>query len=289
MKRNNKIRKGTAAFVFAGIAAGAAFLLLKSRKSTSPPIKMEEAINIVNENKPTEEVSTTVDTEYINEEDVEEIDEAYESYIRKNIAEIEAEYINEMKEKEEKLRKGIDPNSDEAYESYIRMKIADFEPESLESETITRLFYIGFVPVTQGDRGIFSALKEERASFFGHDSKWSKELAWADIFLRYADRVTYFLKDNTESWIGFMLDHLEITLSTYDDELSDILEQLEQHDYINDNTGLYGLFGLNDYGMECLNEQLIYQVEKIPSFETEFKAFLDMVTSTEEDEDDSIQ
>ena len=199
---------------------------------------------------------------------------------------LEDEEHDEKLEDEEgdgKMRKGTDPNSSQALEQFINMNTADLQKGFGDDQMLRILFGIPFKPETTGDKVLYGALLASRLDFFGPESKWSNIVTWADVLIHYADKLDFEIGGGQSAWIHHFFEHLEFVPQMNREEMRFQLTNLTKHNFINHNTGLFGLFGLDDSGCLDLHCQLEYSVEKRYSFEMEFNSFIEMKLSEEEE------
>lgn len=204
--------------------------------------------------------------------------------ILKPIKDEEAKYIPE--EGTRKVKKGTDINSPYALGQFINMEMAELKETSDEGQIVRMLFNHAFEPGKGGDRTLASSLMDNRAGFFGPDSKWADTVTWGDLILHYARKLDYHLDEGVGHWVRYILDHLDITPYIDNDLLFLIFDRLSDHTYVNEYSGLSGLFGLDDDGCQYVEGHLDMTMDHKATFEMEFNGFLNMLDETDEDEEE---
>ena len=190
----------------------------------------------------------------------------------------EIKYIDETRQEkleeggENKLKRGVDPNSKYAMETYIRAKIS--EVSSHNHSVIYKLFEYEFAPATAADRITYEVLLERRMEFFGPSSKYSNFVSWADLILYYAERMDFDLDEGIGRWTDYILTQLDITATTKDDDINYILHDVAHHRFLNHETGFATMFALDDAGMMFVQKMISRTISKEQTFEMEFNAFL---------------
>ena len=200
---------------------------------------------------------------------------------------IEKEEDDEDNDNEEggpKLKKGIHPDSPEAMTSYYNVLLADFVGS--DTYNILRdLFIISFEPRPGDEVILLTNLYADRESFFGEDSRWTKEaVSWAEVIIKYISRISYNIGDEYIEWAEHIFDQLGLEVDMHQEEIIDILYPVLNHEFTNPDTGLFGLFGLDDAGANYM----VYAASKDSSarytFDMEYNAFLNMSLEGMEDE-----
>lgn len=177
------------------------------------------------------------------------------------------------------LKKGTDPNSEYALEQFINMQTAEFKKGSEQERVLRTLYKHEYEPENSGDRTTYDNLLDIRREFFGEDSKWSGSTTWAELILYYAERLTYDLDNTIEYWTTYILDHLQIDTGTREEDLIDTFYNLNDHEFVNHDSGYFGLFGLDDEAMKVLYNHLLRSMYHKYAFEMEFNAFLNMINN----------
>lgn len=192
----------------------------------------------------------------------------------------------ELKERARHLKKGQDPSSLVALNTFISMHLADLDENTIAYRGLEKLFGIEFEPSTRGDIVLHNALKTERADFFGlgSRSKWIDNITWADVVVFYAEKLEYHLGYTNDYWIGYIIDCMDID-SKEGKELEYTLNAMADHDYINDDTETFGIFGIDADSMGRLEDQVIHAVDKAYTFDMELSAALHMFMERDEEED----
>lgn len=192
----------------------------------------------------------------------------------------------ELKERARHLKKGQDPSSLVALNTFISMHLADLDENTIAYRGLEKLFGIEFEPSTRGDIVLHNALKTERADFFGlgSRSKWIDNITWADVVVFYAEKLEYHLGYTNDYWIGYIIDCMDID-GKEGKELEYSLNAIADHDYINDDTETFGIFGIDADSMGRLEDQVIHAVDKAYTFDMELSAALHMFMERDEEED----
>lgn len=187
------------------------------------------------------------------------------------------EVMYEMREKN--LEKGdktlrFDPDSLDAKKQYIQMELADWNPQEDMHMTLTMLFDFPFKPKNDGDDSLRTNLIEYRSHFFGFGSKWTREVTYADVILHYARAAEYNCDESIRYWVDYFMDFNEIAYHLSSHELDEIIDDLNNHIYINKDMGTFGLFGLTRESMNNAIKIASRNVDKEVTYEIEFNEFL---------------
>ena len=275
MNKGFKIMAGVA------VAAASSFVVWKLWKKHKEENDVPEEIIRVEDLKRLKEEAGVI-PKFGSAKDVLE-DDPLEPVFDMGFEDFEETEINDEEDGETKMRKGTDPNSSYALEQFINMNTADLQKGCRDDQMLRVLFSIPFKPETTGDRVLYGALLASRLDFFGQDSKWSNIVTWADVVIHYANKLDFEIAGGISAWIHHFFEHLQFVPKMNREELKFQLSNLAKHNFINHNTGLFGLFGLDDSGCTDLHCQLEYSVEKRYSFEMEFNSFIEMKLSEEEE------
>lgn len=207
------------------------------------------------------------------------IEERYDSGdtdgLRENMLEIgidEYENPQEFTEEDEVLKH--DPNSQEALEQFIAMNLAEWAPGSETYDTLVYLFTFPFAPRTEGDELLRLGLINDRMDFFGEESKWNNRVTYADVILHFAREIMFNVDGSIGFWVDLLLENVGITQFTSSATVDYILKELNNHTYMNDDTGMYGLFGLDDDGIDEAYVTADKQVNTDITYEIQFNEFL---------------
>lgn len=215
----------------------------------------------------------------VKDAEIKEIEERYESGetdgLREEMVEIgldEYENPTPIRKEDEKLRH--EPNSREARDQFIRMKTAEWSPGDEAYNILVYLFTFPFTPTSQEDKLLRKVLMYNREEFFGEDSTWNSRITWGDVILHYAESLEFNLGESINYWTEFILDNIGINEMMSSDFIDQMLTDLANHSFYNDDTNLFGLFGLDDDQLD--NAYLIAddQVEPGLTFDIQFNEYL---------------
>ena len=188
----------------------------------SPQIPLEET------EAPSEEGSTFDD--YFDEEEA--IDELDDSLDMDGIF---------KERKEEKLRH--DPNSQAAIDQYKLMIMSDFENDPDTYDTLLKTWDESFKPINERDETVMLHIWEERCRFFGEDSIYSEQATMAELFIFYANKLSYDYDVAPLYGLKSIFYVLGINDTTGETEISNVMRQITHHDFVN-RDNMYGIFGL---------------------------------------------
>lgn len=236
----------------------------------------EDLIYDAIEAKVTSEVTSDAyhENEYPNED--------YEYYMKLANGEIEEVdeadtrgYLNERSG--EKLRH--DPNSKEAMAQYKLMILSDYESVADSYDTLQRLWDYSFVPINPRDAIVNDHIFEERARFFGDDSKFVKDdfATMAELFIFWVNKLSWDYDVDIAETMQEVLTLAELDPTIGETDLSDILSSLEAHNYVS-KSGRYGLFGLtlDDFNEDIKNYPgVIIETNSDIGFDMEYNVFCD--------------
>lgn len=146
-----------------------------------------------------------------------------------------------MERKEEKLRH--DPDSKEAIDQYKLMIMSDFESDSDIYDTLLKTWNETFIPVNERDGTILLHIWEERCRFFGEHSIYSNKATMAEVFIFYANKLSYDYGVDPLYALRSIFFVLGINKSIGVTEIGVIMRTLTHHDFVNKDN-MYGMFGL---------------------------------------------
>lgn len=184
------------------------------------------------------------------------------------------EPVEEEEESEEDDELRHDPNSTDAREQYIRMELAEWRPLDDTYQTLNNLFDFPFVPHNDGDHDLLTRIIDHRVQFFGFESKWAKEVTFADIILYYARQAEFNCGESVSYWAEYFLSLNELDHRYTNADLDDTIDQLNAHTYYNEHTKTYSLFGLSQDYMEQAVKIANMNVDSWVTYEIEFNEFL---------------
>lgn len=180
------------------------------------------------------------------------------------------------------MRRGTDPDSRSAHEQYINMMVAEFKDNPEFSRTLGVLFRHDYIGRNDDDRRLWTNLMTRRSSFFG-TSKWNKHVSWADVILYYGEQVAYNRNDDMTYWVEQILDQVQVDDRTPTAYLTSLFEDLLNHEFHNQQTGGFGLFGLDETSVAYMEEMSLRNPERgIITFDMELNAFLGQLSREDE-------
>lgn len=223
----------------------------------SPQIPLEETDGPIEE-------GSTADDYFDEEEAIDELDDS-----------LDTEGIIINREEEEKLRH--DPNSQAAIDQYKLMVMSDFESDPDVYDTLMKVWEVGFVPVNERDETIALHIWEERCRFFGDDSKFVDDATMAELFIFYANKLSYDYDVSPLYALRGMFFEIGINDTTGETEISNIMRDLMHHDFVN-RDNLYGLFSL-PMGIYVNRikkyPQVVFNSNEDVGFDMEYNVFCD--------------
>lgn len=181
-------------------------------------------------------------------------------------------FIEIMTEEDMVLRH--DPNSAEARNQYIRMELAEWRYDEETYICLLDLFQFPFIPQNDGDEDTRNQLLDHRAQFFGHNSKWSNEVSYADLILHYGRKLTFELDEDVRFWVDELVAYTEFCGGMPSRFADDCIKELNAHTYHNEELDTYGLFGLSSEEMDGAITQARSHVDKEVTYEIEYNEFL---------------
>lgn len=219
-------------------------------------------------NEEFEEFEEDIDEETA-EAEVSATDDGYGFYDDVNFDIPLAEYMTE----EDKVLRH-EPNSIQARQQYLKMELAEWVPMEDAYQTLLKLYDFPFVPQNDGDHMLMTKIIDYRSQFFGFNSKWTKEVDFADIVLYFAKMADYNCGNGIRYWVDYILDHNEFHHTFGSARLGNVLEELNAHTYYNEEKQTYGLFGLSSEGMESAIATASRNIDKSVTYEIEFNELL---------------
>lgn len=178
--------------------------------------------------------------------------------------------------KDEKLRH--DPNSQAAIDQYKLMIMSDFESDPDLYDTLLKTWDEIFAPVNERDETIMLHIWDERCRFFGEDSIYSEGATMAELFIFYANKLSYDYDVDPIYALRNIFFNLDINDTTGETEIGDVMRQITHHDFVN-GQNLYGIFGipLNVYEKEIKKyPQVIIKSNDDVGFDMEYNVFCNL-------------
>ena len=178
--------------------------------------------------------------------------------------------------KEEKLRH--DPNSQAAIDQYRLMIMSDFENDPDTYDTLLKTWEESFKPINERDETIMLHIWEERCRFFGEDSIYSEQATMAELFIFYANKLSYDYDVAPLYGLKSIFYVLGINDTTGETEISNVMRQVVHHNFVN-RDNMYGIFGIPMHKYE--SRILTYPQVSIRSnddigFDMEYNVFCDL-------------
>lgn len=216
---------------------------------------------------PSEEGSTADD--YFDEEEA--IDELDDSLNTDGII---------IERTDEKLRH--DPNSKAAIDQYKLMIMSEFEHDPDIYDTLVKTWDVLFKPVNERDETVELHIWEERCRFFGEDSIFVNDATMAELFIFYANKLSYDYDVDPLYALRSIFFSIGINDTTGTTEIDDIMRQLMHHDYVS-RKNRYGIFGITMEDYE--NRIKTYPQVRINGnedigFDMEYNVFCDLYGDT---------
>lgn len=177
-----------------------------------------------------------------------------------------------MTEEDKVLRH--EPNSIEALQQYMKMELAEWVPMEETYQTLLKLFNFPFVPKNDGDHMLMTKIIDYRVQFFGFQSRWVKEVSFAEIILYFVKSLDYNCGGGVRQWVEHILNYNDLHHLATSGKIDEVLERLNSHTYFNERTGTYGLFGLDERYLESAIEIAKRHVDQSLTYEIEFNEFL---------------
>lgn len=248
----------------------------------------DEEIHFISDIEEVEKVSTVkavkaikaseyVEEEYEEEEDDNDgIDENIEGPKFSVTPLIDFRYFEDgINPKEDKTLR-FDPNSPEARHQFIRMELSEWGEEYTNPayRMMIVLCEMPFIPTNPGDELLRTQIIDYKVQFFGWDSRWNKEISFADVIFHYARVAEFNCGESVRFWCEYMFDHFEIDEDSTSHDIETVLMHMCNHTYFNQDTQTFGLFGLTRQQMD----EAIRIANRTPgrtlTFEIEFQEFL---------------
>lgn len=223
----------------------------------SPQISLEEPETDIEE-------GSTADDYFDEEEAIDELDDS-----------LDTDGIL-IERKDEKLRH--DPNSQAAIDQYKLMIMSDFESDPDIYDTLLKTWDESFKPVNERDETIELHIWDERCRFFGEDSIYSEGATMAELFIFYANKLSYDYDVDPIYALKGIFFNLDINDTTGETEIGNVMRQITHHDFVNAQN-LYGIFGIpmNVYEKEIKKyPQVIIKSNNDVGFDMEYNVFCNL-------------
>ena len=181
-----------------------------------------------------------------------------------------------IERKDEKLRH--EPNSQAAIDQYKLMIMSDFESDPDLYDTLLKTWDEILAPVNERDETIMLHIWDERCRFFGEDSIYSEGATMAELFIFYANKLSYDYDVEPIYALRSIFFNLGINDTSGETEISIIMRTVTHHDFVNDQN-LYGIFGipLNVYEKEIKKyPQVIIKSNNDVGFDMEYNVFCNL-------------
>lgn len=167
-----------------------------------------------------------------------------------------------------------DPNSDEARHQYIRMELADWRPDNDVYRILIQLFEIPFIPNNDGDEILRTQIIDHKVQFYGWNSRWNKEVSFADVIFHYARAAEFNCGESVLYWVEYFLDYTDFEWDSTSEQFDRIVLRLNSHTYFNQERQTFGLFGLTREAMDQAILIASRNLDRSVTYEIEFNEFL---------------
>lgn len=167
-----------------------------------------------------------------------------------------------------------DPNSVEAKHQYIRMELADWHHDDDVYRTLLQLFEFAFVPTSDGDETLRTQIIEYKVQFFGFNSRWNREVSFADVILHYARKAEFNCGEGIAYWAEYFLSFNEFYWDNTSKQNDTLILRHNSHTYFNEERQTFGLFGLSREGMDQAIRTANMNLDRSVTYEIEFNEFL---------------
>ena len=292
------------------IVGGTIYAIVKARqaeKAEDEAISLDEAKEIVARTKnSTDEIHFTTEIEDFQEhqeeisiqkvminsilvnvdeeddEDEEDMDDIYH-YVADDIEGPEIPTIEPLKDffyyeegidpKEDKTLR-YEPDSVEAKHQFIRMELADWEVNHDVYRIMLQLFEFPLIPTTEGDEILRTQIIDYKVQFFGFNSRWNKEVSFADVILHYARSAEFNCGESVAYWVEYFLDFSDFQWDSTSNQIDELILSLNSHTYFNEERQTFGLFGLSRDSMDQAIKIANRNIDRSVSYEIEFNEFL---------------
>lgn len=181
-----------------------------------------------------------------------------------------------MERKEEKLRH--DPDSKEAIDQYKLMIMSDFESDPDIYGALLKTWNETFIPINERDDTVLLHIWEERCRFFGDHSIYTNKATMAEVFIFYANKLSYDYGVDPLYALRSIFFGLDIDNNTGGTEIGVIMRTLTHHDFVNKDN-MYGMFSLPmDIYETRIKEypQIAFESNEDVGFDMEYNVFCDL-------------
>lgn len=227
----------------------------------------EDHIKLMGTTEDSEEpIGSAIYDDHLSKDDLEAPDFVYD-----NIS-FEVPLIETMTEEDKVLR--YEPSSNDARNQFIKMELAEWVPMEESYSMMLSLFTFPFKPANDGDWDLKTRIIDYRVQFFGFNSKWSKEVTFADVILHYARESVFHIGEDTRHWVNYFLDYTEFDVHKSSHRVDLILDKLNNHVYHNKERDTFGFFGLSKQAMTGAIDVASRNIDNSVTYEIEFNEFL---------------
>ena len=163
------------------------------------------------------------------------------------IVEYEYEYEEEDNYEEDEEEEldilRYEPNSQQAKDQYHMILLSDFDRYSRDYTLLNRLLQVPFSGDPQVNEIMLDNVREDKAYFYGPESKWLDETSWGDVIVYYANRAMFDLCNSSDYWFGVYMDTLGFSTDSNvsDQEFDEIVDSLCNNYFYGANFGVFGL------------------------------------------------
>lgn len=181
-----------------------------------------------------------------------------------------------MERKDEKLRH--DPDSKAAVDQYRLMIMSDYESDPDLYDTLVKTWSESFSPVNERDETILLHIWEERCRFFGENSIYTDGATMAELFIFYANKLSYDYDVDPIYALRSIFLGLGIDDCTGETELGVIMRTVTHHDFVNKDN-MYGMFSIpmDIYESKIKSyPQVVFTSNKDIGFDMEYNVFCDL-------------
>ena len=153
------------------------------------------------------------------------------------------EYEYEEDEEEEMDILKYEPNSLEAKDQYGMLLLSDFDRYSRDYTLLNRLLQVPFSGDPKVNEIMLDNVREDKAYFYGPESKWLGETSWGDVIVYYTNRAMFDLGNSNDYWFGVYMDTIGFSTdnNVSDQEFDEIVDSLCNNYFYGANFGLFGL------------------------------------------------
>lgn len=227
----------------------------------------EDHIEFVDTDEDSEEpIGSAIYDDHLSKDDLEAPDFTYD-HISFTVPLIET-----MTEEDKVLR--YEPSSNDARNQFIKMELAEWVPMEDSYSVMLSLFTFPFRPANDGDWDLKTRIIDYRVQFFGFDSRWSKEVTYADVILHYARESVFNVGEDMRYWVNYFLDYTDFDVRQSSHRVDLVLDKLNNHTYHNKARDTFGLFGLSKESFKGAIDVASRNIDNSVTYEIEFNEFL---------------